>query len=328
MFCAVLTGCVERVHEGRRARRRAAGAINEPTPAPASAGKTEVRLFTWTPVDELSVNQELVKEFESQHPEISVEIVNVPGSQNPMQKLETMFAAKNAPDVISIHGAFYIGFAEALVLEDLGKFAESDADFALADFHPRLVDLCRYEGALYSLPRYTSVYSLFYNKDAVRCRGLVRPGSGSWTWNDYLKTAKALTRDLDGDGTPDQWGCVIDFWGARLYPWLWSNDADLMDRFAAEDETGAAATGLPLRIVDAPNVIEVEPNQKNDNATRGELPAAFCGVIEKAGRSRSFPLRGEEGRSLGHESHCPRDSFAARRDLASSQSQRRAVGCV
>ena len=51
-------------------------------------------------------------------------------------------------------------------------------------------------------------------------------------------------------------------------------------RFAAEDEAGAAATGLPLRIINATNVIEVEPNQEVDNATRGELPAAFCGVIE------------------------------------------------
>lgn len=66
-------------------------------------------------------------------------------------------------------------------------------------------------------------------------------------------------------------------------------------RFAAEDEAGAAATGLPLRIIDATNVLEVEPNQKNDNATRGELPAAFCGVIEKAGALDRFRFAAKKG---------------------------------
>lgn len=203
--------------------------INEPRPSADVGGKTQIRLFTWTGVDEFNINQELVKEFQAEHPDIAVKINNVPGSQSPMQKLETMFAAKNAPDVISIHGAYYVGFADAGVLADLDGFAENDSEFRLDDIHPRLVELCRYEGTLYSLPRYTSVYAIFYNKALFDAEGLPYPGVGSWTWDDYLKAAKGLTKDLDGDGAPDQWGCTIDFWGARLYPWLWANGADLMD---------------------------------------------------------------------------------------------------
>ena len=72
------------------------------------------------------------------------------------------------------------------------------------------------------------MYTLFYNKSLFDAEGLRHPGEGSWTWDDYLKAVKKITKDLDGDGTPDQWGATIDFWGARLYPWLWSNGADLM----------------------------------------------------------------------------------------------------
>lgn len=66
-------------------------------------------------------------------------------------------------------------------------------------------------------------------------------------------------------------------------------------RVAAEDEFGAGGTGLPLRIIEAPNVLEVEPNNKVEDATRGELPAAFCGVVEKPGDVDRFLFTGKKG---------------------------------
>ena len=222
-------GCLQRVPDTPTATPPGHEII-EPVPAQSTAAKTELTLYTWTEVDELEVNRELVKEFETDHPQIKVNLTNVSGSRQAMQKLETMFATKSGPDVMSLHGAYYVGFADAGVLEDLDKFIEDDPGFHLDDVHARLVELCRYQGRLYSLPRYTSIYAIFYNKDLFDAEGLPCPGAGSWTWEDYLEAVKTLTKDRDGDGKPDQWGCIIDFWGARLYPWMWSNDADLMDK--------------------------------------------------------------------------------------------------
>lgn len=183
-----------------------------------------ISLFTWTKPEELRVNQQLVAEFMRLHPNIKVELINEP-SRRAMDKLQAMIAARNAPDVMSIHGAYFIPFADKGALLDLHPYV-SRADFDLADFYPQLVELCRWHGKLYSLPRYTSVYVLFYNRDLFDAAGLKYPDD-SWTWDTYLQATRKLTRP-GADAGSQQFGCLIQFWGARLYPWLWANGGDLL----------------------------------------------------------------------------------------------------
>lgn len=194
-----------------------AGAPGEPV---------EITLFTWTRPGELAVNQQLCAEFEAEHPGLRVEIINEPGDRS-MDKLQAMVAAGEAPDVMSIHGAYFIPLAANGALLDLDPLIAGDPEFDLKDFYPRLVELCRYEGPLYSLPRYTSVYVLFYNKDLFDAAGLGYPDD-TWTWDDYLAAARRLTVD-DPDPERRRFGCVIDFWGARVYPWIWSSGGEILD---------------------------------------------------------------------------------------------------
>jgi len=183
-------------------------------------------LFTWTRPAELAANQELVAEFEARHPGVRVEIINEPGDRA-MDKLQAMIAAGNPPDVMSIHGAMFIPLAARGALLELDGLIAADPEFDLEDFYPGLVALCRHEGVLYSLPRYASVYVLFYNKDLFDAAGLAYPDYG-WTWDDYLEAARRMTV-ASGDPERRRFGCVIDFWGARIYPWIWSNGGEVLD---------------------------------------------------------------------------------------------------
>lgn len=200
-------------------------------PSAPAGSATELVLFTWTARDEEQVNQEIIKEFEAANPGVTVRLQNeTGGSQTAMQKLQTMISAQQGPDVISIHGAFFIPLAAKGALLSLDERMAADQAFNAADFSPALLELCKYDGKIYSLPRYTSVYCLFYNKTLFdEAKVAYPPASGEWTWHQYLTAAKKLTKDTDGDGRVDQWGCVIDFWGARIYPWLWQNGASLMN---------------------------------------------------------------------------------------------------
>lgn len=215
----------------------AAGCQRVPTdeggPAPPVPQTVELTLFTWVRAEENAVNEELLARFEADHPGIKVRIINI--THQAMDKLQTMIAGGEAPDVMSIHGAFYTPLAAKGALYDLEQLIGRDPSFDLDDIFPRLVELCRYEGKLYSLPRYTSVYALFYNKRLFDAAGHPYPatGEGEWDWQAFLKAAQATTQDFDGDGKTE-WGCVIDFWGARLYPWLWQNGADLMNEERTE----------------------------------------------------------------------------------------------
>ena len=223
----VLAGCPKVIEEDATQPSASSGPTATPGP---SGGSVELILFTWTPADEASVNQELLRQFEAENPGIKVRLQNETGSKQAMQKLQTMISAGMPPDVASLHGAYYMPFAGKGVLLDLEPLIAKDPGFNLQDFHPQLQELCRYEGKLYSLPRYTSVYILFYNSRLFDEAGVPYPGAQPpWDWDAYLQAAKRLTRDRDGDGRTDQWGCVIDFWGSRLYPWLWQNGADLLN---------------------------------------------------------------------------------------------------
>ncbi|HEY3397718.1 MAG TPA: sugar ABC transporter substrate-binding protein [Armatimonadota bacterium] len=222
----------------------AAGCVQRLAPnsaaTPTSGEPVKLVLFTWTEVTELQANQTLIAEFEKAHPNIKVDIQNVPGSGQAMQKLQTMISAGTAPDVMSLHGAYYFPFASKGVLADLETFIKGDKEFNLDDFYPGLIKISRWQGKLYSVPRYTSVYTLFYNKALFSAAGVPFPGaSGKWTWDEYLAAAKKLTRG-------DEYGTYIDFWGARLYPWLWQNNADLMnaDRTRCVVDSPAAVEAL------------------------------------------------------------------------------------
>ena len=196
-------------------------------PTKTSAEPVTVTLFTWVrPGIELQANQELCSQFEQQHPGIRVEIINEPGDRA-MEKLQQMVAAGNAPDVMSIHGAYFMPMAANDALLDLDPYVEKDTAFDLTDFYPQLVELCRYDGKLYSLPRYTSVYVLFYNKDLFDAAGVSYPDD-SWTWDSYLAAAKKLTDNTNPDPERRHFGTVIDFWGSRVYPWIWSNDGQVL----------------------------------------------------------------------------------------------------
>jgi len=192
----------------------------------APSGKTRLTLFTWTPPDELALNQRLIKQFEAAHPQLQVQLVNEP-SQRSMVKLQGMIAAGKPPDVMSIHGAYFVPFADKGALLDLEPFIRQDREFAISDFYPGLLELCRFRGRFYSLPRYASVYVLFYNRDLFDRAGVPYPDD-SWTWDTYLAAARKLTVHSP-DPAQTRYGCAIDFWGARIYPWVWANQGRILD---------------------------------------------------------------------------------------------------
>jgi len=224
---------------GRRTRMRVAIALLWAVAITLLAGcagkrapdRIQLTLFTWVQPEELAVNQRLIAEFEQQHPDLDVTIINEPG-QRAMDKLQTSIAAGKAPDVMSIHGAYFLPLAAKGALLDLEPLVKDDPQFDLGDFYPQLLPLCRYQNHLYSLPRYSSVYVLFYNQDLFDDAGVAYP-DGSWDWDDYLAAARKLTRHSP-DPAQQRYGCVIDFWGARIYPWIWQNGGQILDQSRAK----------------------------------------------------------------------------------------------
>ena len=70
---------------------------------------------------------------------------------------------------------------------------------------------------------------VYYNRALFDAAGVAYPTAG-WTWDDFLQTARALTRDLDGDAAgSDQYGAGVSAELMRLAPFIWQNGGELVD---------------------------------------------------------------------------------------------------
>ncbi|MGQ9730213.1 MAG: ABC transporter substrate-binding protein [Candidatus Zipacnadales bacterium] len=248
--------------------------------------EVELVMYTWTEAKEEEANQVLLREFEQANPGIKVELQNTAGSQEAMAKLQTLISGQEAPDLVSLHGAYYIPFASKGALLPLDEYIAQSQELSLDDFPPRLLKLCRHNGKLYSLPRYTSVYVLFYNKDLFDAAGVEYPErQNPWNWDAYLRTVKQLTKDLDGDGKTDQWGCIIDFWEARVYPWIWQNGGDIFNEDRSRcilDEPEAVealqfVADLLLKHKVTPQTLSTERNQGLQVFSQGNIGMYMTG---------------------------------------------------
>ncbi len=78
------------------------------------------------------------------------------------------------------------------------------------DYYPKVVQTVTYKNRIWSLPLEANPYALYCNLQLFREAGVSLPT----TWEETLAAARALTRDLDGDGKPDVWGytqCTFQF---------------------------------------------------------------------------------------------------------------------
>lgn len=63
----------------------------------------------------------------------------------------------------------------------------------------------------------------------------------------------------------------------------------------ARDEGGVSPSGVPLRVIDLPNFIEVEPNENRKQSTTGAVPGAFCGILSNADDRDWFKFSAKKG---------------------------------
>ena len=172
--------------------------------------------------------QHLVKAFHQQNPQITVELIHIPSQTAYRRRLATDFAGGSPADITLINYRRYAGFAARGVLTPLGPYLAQSKIIKEADFYPEALEPFYWQGSLMCIPQNLSSLVVYYNKKMFDQAGIAYPAS-DWTWDDFLKTAKALTKDTNGDGTADQYGLGTEASIFRLAPFIWQNGGDLVD---------------------------------------------------------------------------------------------------
>jgi len=163
---------------------------------------------------------EAVERFNKSHPEIKVK-TEFPGSgAKYREKILVAVHAGTAPDVLQCPPAVRYAMersGEKIIapIDELSKNYETELE--LRDLPSAILDHNRFHGRLMGMPFFTQWEGdgLAYNKDMFREVGL-DPESPPESIEELIEYGKKLTRDTNGDGTPDKWGYAVPF-GKRTW---------------------------------------------------------------------------------------------------------------
>lgn len=114
-------------------------------------------------------------------------------------------SAKKGPDLVAMTSDRLPVYAQKKALVDLSDFYADDANNT-ADLKEQAVAMERVDGKEYGVPSGFVPLSVIYNKKLFAAAGI---DSFPTTWDEWVANAKKLTKDENGDGTPEQYGLVL-----------------------------------------------------------------------------------------------------------------------
>ncbi|SDD58365.1 extracellular solute-binding protein [Auraticoccus monumenti] len=116
-------------------------------------------------------------------------------------RFATLFAAQDTSvDVVMTWAGWSAEFGQA------GWLQELDASAVPEDLIQPALDAVSWDGKVYGLPKFSSVQTMFWNKELFAAADL-DPEQGPEDWDAFVAAAKAMTKD-------DQWGYACDIGNA------------------------------------------------------------------------------------------------------------------
>lgn len=198
-------------------------------------GKKNLSIFIFANDHESTVYKSMIDQYKKDHADTIGNIdVQITTQDEYSKTLTGMMTAGDLPDI------FYVGpesveqFVENGYIEDLQPILDEKGISTDGMLAQEALDSYRYDGDktgsgdLYALPKDASVFAYAYNKDLFDEAGLDYPDpENPYTYDGFVEVCKKLTKDTDGDGEIDQWGC--GFANAfMLQPFVWSNGASYL----------------------------------------------------------------------------------------------------
>lgn len=287
-------------------------AAQEATQAPVTIEFWHI--FTGALADQLN---QLIADFEQEHPNITVKPVYVPYDAM-LQNVLSAVAAQTPPAIAQLELTLNARLASEGALTPIESLLPADQAQALKDsIIPSIRDANSFNGQLVTVPMGYNSNVLYYNPALVKAAGLDPAKDMPHTWDELIQVAQKLTTDSNNDGDPEVWG-----YGFPTHaPWilevrLWQSGADIFNAdstaVAFNSAAGVAMFDHYRQLADSKGALPVATdtavNQLTDLFAAGRIAmfeqssTAFAGIATKAtfdiGVS-GFPTMGSEVYSMG-----------------------------
>ncbi|WP_252106140.1 MULTISPECIES: ABC transporter substrate-binding protein [unclassified Halomonas] len=157
------------------------------------------------------VIDELVEEFEDEHPEIDVEAIYAGNYDDTRVRAMSAIEAGDTPQLSVMFSIDLFELIEQDAIVAFDDLVETDEERAWLDgFYPGLMENGQLDGKTYGIPFQRSTIVLFWNKDAFEAAGL-DPDTPPQNWDEMAEMAQTV-REASGD----QWGVMVPSTG---YPY-------------------------------------------------------------------------------------------------------------
>ncbi|MFB3895284.1 MAG: sugar ABC transporter substrate-binding protein [bacterium] len=203
--------------------------------------KIVLRVAYWGHLEERKTKLQMIDAFQNQHPNIKIK--PEPTEYPYYDKLLTMIAGKNAPDVFLVNSnSMFPDLARKGAMVDLTSFIQNDQSLPMPDIFPQTMAAFKIDGKMYGLPNQFNTQVLYYNTRIFDEMKVPYP-TASWTWDDLKTNAIKLTK-RDADGRLIHAGIAFD-----MLPW---------DVIILINQNGGAVFNEPGTkcLLDSPEAIE------------------------------------------------------------------------
>lgn len=195
-------------------------------------GKANLSVFIFANDHESSVYKNMIEKYKEDNADTVANVdIQITTQEEYSKTLTGMMTANELPDV------FYVGpesveqFVENGYIADLQPLLEENGISTEGLVAQDALNSYRYDGEsvgngdLYALPKDASVFAYAYNKELFDEAGISYPDpENPYTYDEFVEVCKQLTKDTDGDGEIDQWGCGMAN-AFMMQQYIWSNGA-------------------------------------------------------------------------------------------------------
>ena len=159
----------------------------------------------------------IIADFENAHPGVEIQFESYPEGYN--EKLLTLFASNDSPDIIRTHAGDLGDRIKNGMVVPITKYFTSDED---------LIEnaVFKVNDEIYFIDPYFAVQVLYYNRDMFDDAGMEYP-TDDWDWQDLMDAAERLNIK-DGDNFV-QYGYYGDYHIRFFLSHYWSNGSSFFD---------------------------------------------------------------------------------------------------
>ncbi len=178
-----------------------------------------------------------IEKFTSKYPNVNIQYYSGIPKDEYSEWMARKILKGEMPDVFMVLTEDFDKFSSLGIMKDLDELMIRDKDFSSDKFFSTPFNSGKYLGTQYALPFETVPTLMFVNKTLLKNEGISVPGL-DWTWNDLYNICSRITKDKNGDGTPDQFATYGYDWRNAIN----TNNATLFN----EEGTKAYFTDEPV----------------------------------------------------------------------------------